>query len=411
MSTSGDNANATTYDPRDPSVIDDPLPALKHLQRTDPVHFSRALGGWVITGHEDVRRVLADDEGISADRLSPFYEAQGADMQKRIAELIRYLNTWVAFKDPPEHTRLRKLMNKVFTRGAVHRLEPGIRNAVNARLDAIGDRREIDFIADFAYPLPATVIMELLGLPLSDMEAMKDWSGKMQMFIGSATTSPAKYALAEQGAIEMANYFRDVIRERERSPGDDMISRLLNLQDEGEVLTEDEVVGTSMLFLFGGHETTTNLIGNGIRALLKNPDQLERLRREPELMASAIEEILRYDGPTGATVRVVKRDHALHHKRLRAGDRVFAMINAANHDDRIFEAPEEFRIDRSPNPHLTFNYGRHFCLGAPLARLEGLVAIASVIERFPGLRLTAEHYPYMDTLVMRGVRSMPVALH
>ncbi len=398
------------YDPRDPDVIDDPLPVLKQLQKSDPVHWSEKLNGWLITGYDDTRAVLTDD-GISADRLMPFYEHQGPDMKKRISELIRYLNTWVAFKDPPEHTRLRTLMNKVFTRSAVRALRPAIERAVNRQLDAMAGESGVDFIQTFAYPLPAAVIMEMLGLPAEDTEALKDWSNKMQLFIGSATTSTDKYSLAETGAIEMAGYFRDVIRDREKHPGDDMISKLLSIRNEGETLSEDEVIGTSMLFLFGGHETTTNLLGNGIRALLSHPGELERLRDDPAMIRSTVEEILRYDGPTGATVRVVKTPHEFHGKKLATGDRVFAMINAANHDDRVFESPEVFDIGRNPNPHLTFNYGAHFCLGAPLARLEGEIAIQAVIRRFPDMRLTADHYPYMDTLVMRGVRSMPVALN
>ncbi len=397
------------YDPRDPDVIDDPLPVLKRLQRMDPVHWSSRLNGWVITGYDDARAILTDDQ-ISADRLTPFYEHQPESMQKRISELIRYLNTWVAFKDPPEHTRLRTLMNKVFTRSAVRELRPAIERAVDYQLDRMDGQTDVDFIKEFAYPLPAAVIMSMLGLPQEDTERLKDWSNKMQLFIGSATTNSEKYALAESGAIDMASYFRDVIQEREKSLGDDMISKLLTIRQEGETLTEDEVIGTSMLFLFGGHETTTNLLGNGVRAFLSHPEQLERLRANPVLIRSAVEEVLRYDGPTGATVRVVKETHTMHGRSLRRGDRVFVMINAANHDDRVFNHPEQFDIERNPNPHLTFNYGAHFCLGAPLARLEGEIAFQKLFERFPDMRLTTDRYRYMDTLVMRGVRSMPVAL-
>ena len=394
------------YDPRDPDVIDDPIPVLTHLQKVDPVHWSQRLNGWVITGYDDARAILTDEQ-ISADRLTPFYEHQSDAMQKRISELIRYLNTWVAFKDPPEHTRLRTLMNKVFTRAAVRELRPAIERAVGRLLDAMAGRDEVDFIQVFAYPLPAAVIMDMLGLPHEDTESLKDWSNKMQLFIGSATTSSDKYALAERGAIEMAEYFRNIILEREKNLGDDMISKLLTIRQQGDALTEDEVIGTSMLFLFGGHETTTNLLGNGVRAFLANPEQLARLKANPKLIRRAVEEVLRYDGPTGATVRVVKEDHLLHGRTLRKGDRVFVMINAANHDDRIFDNPGTFDIERDPNPHLTFNYGAHFCLGAPLARLEGEVAFMRLFERFPEMRLTAERYRYMDTLVMRGVRSMP----
>ena len=397
------------YDPRNPDVIDDPIPVLTELQRTDPVHWSERLNGWVVTGYDDARAILTDDH-ISADRLTPFYEHQPQAMQQRISELIRYLNTWVAFKDPPEHTRLRTLMNKVFTRAAVRELRPAIESAVDRLLADMQGLDDVDLIEAFAYPLPAAVIMDMLDLPHEDTEALKDWSNKMQLFIGSATTSSDKYALAERGAIEMAEYFRNVIIERENNLGSDMISKLLGIRQDGEALTEDEVIGTSMLFLFGGHETTTNLIGNGVRAFLSNPEQLARLREQPELIRDAVEEVLRYDGPTGATVRVVKRDHELHGRKMSKGERVFVMINAANHDDRIFDNPAAFRIDRTPNPHLTFNYGAHFCLGAPLARLEGEIAFTRLFERFPNMRLTADRYRYMDTLVMRGMRSMPIAL-
>jgi cytochrome P450 len=398
------------FDPSHPEVVDNPLPFLKRLQKEDPVHFSTALRGWVITGYDDVRSVLTNDEGISADRLTPFYAAQNPDMQSQIEQLIRYLNTWVAFKDPPEHTRIRRLMNAVFSRGTIDQLQPSIERAVDKLLMGIKGRKEIDFVREFAYPLPATVIMEMLGLPQVDMDSIRNWSNKLQMFVGSSTTSSQKYRLAEEGAIEMANYFRRVVHERETRPGGDMISRLLSLRDEDGSLTEDEVIGTCMLFLFGGHETTTNLIGNGVRALLNHPDQLHLLREQPILISSAVEEMLRYDGPTGATVRVVKKAHPLRGKNLKAGDRVFAMINAANHDERIFQTPESLDIRRKPNPHLTFNYGRHFCLGAPLARLEAQIAIGAVLERFPDIRLAEASYEYMDTLVMRGVRYMPLLL-
>jgi len=404
----GTRGRLPVFDPTDPETINDPLPVLKALQDRDPVHWSDILRGWIVTRYDDVRRIQIN-ENISADRLTPYYESQSSEQQNRIATLIRYLNTWVAFKDPPEHTRLRRLMNKAFTPGAVKGLHGSVEAAVTRLLDALEDRDEFDFIEQFAYPLPATVIMDMLGLPREDMEDLKDWSNKMQLFIGSATTSPDKYTLAQEGAVEMADYFRGVIVERENNPGHDMISKLLAIRDEGDTLSEDEVVGTAILFLFAGHETTTNLLGNGVRALLNHPDQLARLKTDPGLIRPAVEEMLRYDGPTGAVVRVVRHTHELHGKSLEQGNRVFAMVNAANHDPRKFDEPGNFDITRSPNPHLTFNYGPHFCLGAPLARLEGEIAISEVIRRFPDLRLDAERYEYMDTLVMRGVRSMPVA--
>lgn len=371
------------------------------------MHWSDALRGWVITRYADARTVLRNDN-FSADRITPFYRSLTPERQQPISELIRYLNTWVAFKDPPQHTRLRTLMRAILSPDTVAQMDGFITQAVDKLIDRLESEPSFDFIDAYAFPLPAMVILEMLGLPQEHMDDLKDWSNKMQMFIGSATTSPQKYVLAEEGAIKMAEYFRSVIRERELEPGGDLITKLLTIREEDDLLTEDEVIGTSMLFLFGGHETTTNLIGNGVRALLKHPEQLAKLKRDPTLIDQAIEEILRFDGPTGASVRIVSVDHEFHGKQLKAGDRVFVMINAANHDPRAFQNPQQFDISRSPNHHMTFNFGPHFCMGAPLARLEGRIAIARIIERMPGLELACDSYDYMDTLVMRGVRSMQV---
>lgn len=409
MDTSPVHETTPVYDPRDPATINDPIPHLRRLQQSEPVYWSDVLRGWVITRYEDVKRVLRNDD-FSADRISPFFDAMPPEKQQPIKELIRYLNTWVAFKDPPEHTRLRQLMRTVFTPAAVAEMSGFIESAVSHLLAELEGKKQIDFIEEFAYPLPAMVILEMLGLPQSDMDLLKDWSNKMQLFIGSATTSPHKYALAEEGAIQMAAYFREVIRDREEHPGSDMITKLLAIRDSDDTLTEDEVIGTSMLFLFGGHETTTNLIGNGIRALLLHPDQMALLRDKPELIDKAVEEMLRYDGPTGASVRIVKESHQFHDKWLESGQRVFVMIHAANHDLDAFEAPDTFDITREPNHHLTFNYGAHFCMGAPLARLEGKIAMARLIEHFPNMTLSDDKYEYMDTMVMRGVRNMSVEL-
>lgn len=398
---------AVHYDPRDPAVIDNPLPVLRQLQDHDPVHWSDALRGWVVTRYDDVRRVQLGTQ-MSANRLMPFFESLPDAQQARIRDLVRYLNTWVAFKDPPDHGRLRSVLNAVFTVREIEGLRPRIEGAVDHLLDRLDGREEFDFIRDFAFPLPATVIMFLCGLPVEDMEDIKTWSEKMKPFIGSATASPDKYDLAQEGAVEMAAYFREVVRARRGRAGDDIISKLVRLEGLEGGLSEDEIIGACMLFLFGGHETTTNLIANGMRAFMAHPAERDKVLAEPGLIAPAIEEILRYDGPTGALVRVVKVSHDFHGRAFEQGDRVFSFIHAANHDPRKFDAPERFDVERSPNPHLTFNYGPHFCLGAPLARLEGRVALSRALARFPRMRLLRP-VQYMDTLVMRGAREMHCA--
>lgn len=400
-------AEPNIYNPRDRATINDPLAIFQTLQKEDPCHWCEPLKSWVFTRYDDVREVLRD-EAISADRLSSYFASLPDDQRRGVSEVIRYLNTWVAFKDPPEHTRIRGLINKVFTPGAIRLLRPAVEQAVEHLIEPLRDREEFDFIEAFAYPLPATVILMMLGLPPEDMEQLHEWSAEMQPFIGGATTSKDKYARAQAGAIAMADYFRAAVRERSSRPRDDMLSKLVACRDQDDSLTEDEVIGTAILFLFGGHETTTNLIGNGVRALLQHPESALQLRQDAQLIKPAVEEILRFDGPTLASVRVVKTDHERHGKTLRAGERVFVMIHGANHDLDHFESPHVFDIARSPNPHLTFNYGIHFCLGAPLARLEGDVAIGAVIDQMPTLRLMNDAHDYMDTMVMRGVWSMPV---
>ena len=395
------------YNPRDRATINDPLPIFHQLQAEDPCHWCDPLKSWIVTRYEDSRDILRDEQ-ISADRLTPYFSKLPADQQTSISEIVRYLNTWVAFKDPPEHTRMRSLLNKVFTPGAVKLLRPAVEQAVDHLLEPLKNEPSFDFIDAFAYPLPAAVILTMLGLPPEDMEELHEWSNQMQPFIGGATTSPEKYAAAQAGAIAMADYFRAALKERESRPRDDMLTKLIAARERDDALTEDEIIGTAMLFLFGGHETTTNLIGNGVRALLNNPEAGAAVKASDESVKPAVEEILRFDGPTLATVRVVKTDHERHGKQLKSGQRLFVMIHGANHDRDQFDKPEQFDIARSPNPHLTFNYGIHFCLGAPLARLEGEVAISRALKALPDLALAQSSYDYMDTMVMRGVRQMPV---
>lgn len=394
------------YDPRDQATIQDPLPPLLWLQEHDPIHWSPILKGWVFTRYEDVRATQLG-KGMSADRLTPFYQSLASEEQTKLADAVRFLNTWVAFKDPPEHGRLRTMMNRAFSPAVVRRLDASIEDIVQILLQRLAGKSEFDFIADFANPLPATVIMDLLGVARSDMESLREWSAWIQPFLGSATVADNKYDLVRDGILHMVDFFRAAVADRDPDLHDDLIADLVRRHRAGE-LTEDEIIGTCILFLFAGHETTTNLIGNGMRALMAHPQAMADLRAEPELMAGAIEEVLRWDGPTGALVRIVITDHERMGRHLRAGDRVFVMVNAANRDPRQFSQPELFDIRRSPNPHLSFNTGPHFCLGAPLARSEGAIAIRRFLEAYSSIQPTGDPVEYMDTLVMRGVREMPV---
>jgi hypothetical protein len=411
-------ASDLVYDPQDPAVRVDPFPLYKDLQDREPIHWSPALKSWIVTRYDDVRQVALTKE-MSPDRLTPFFKTLPDAQRSILQEAMRYLNLWLVFRDPPEHTRLRRLLQAAFTPKAIEGLRPNIRQIVEMLLDGLESKAKagsgrVDLISDFAMPLPALVIMDMLGVPRDKLPEMKAWSDDMVVFIGSARGVPDKYERARHGAHRMSDFFRGLIAERRAEPRDDFISALIAVRDEEvedgpERLSEDELVATCMLILFAGHETTTNLIGNGALALIRNAEQRERLRGNPDLIAGAVEEFLRYDGPSNSLARVVAETHSMHGVEMRQGDRVFAMLNAANRDPRQFERADALDIERSPNRHLTFGQGIHFCLGATLARNEGQAAIAGLIERFPNLRQAPdEPEEWMDALIMRGMRRLPV---
>ena len=308
------------YRPDDPAYLADPFPLHRRLQDEDPCHWSPRLKAWVLTRYEDVRRVLLDGQ-MSSDRLRPFFAALPAPEARRIADIVRYLSLWMVFRDPPEHTRLRRLTSKVFHVKSMQGMRARIEALTHWLLERIGDRRELDFIADFAGPLPALVIMDLLGVPQEELPRVKRLSDDMALFIGSARMSAEKYAIAQSATHEMAELFRAMIGARRIAPRADLLSELVHLEEAGDRLSEDELVATCILLLFAGHETTTNHLANGLLGLMRFPAALQQLRDDPGLAPAAVEELLRYDGPNGAQVRIVQEPHALHGKRLAPGER------------------------------------------------------------------------------------------
>ncbi len=402
------------FDLSDPTVNADPFPAFARLRQDDPVHWSPAMKAWIVTRYDDVKGVALNTEDLSANRLTPFFKSDQTQARGGVENLARYLTHWMVFQDPPEHTRLRRLFTRVFTVASVEALRSTIEQSVTALLDAMelkaAEGAPLDWISDFAYPLPATVIMDLLGVPREDLRRVKVWSDDIALFIGSAQAAADKYARAESGAKAMAEYFRGLIDERAAAPRDDMMSRLVSARDERESLSTDEVVGTCILLLFAGHETTTNLIGNGFLYSMKFREQWERVRADASLIPAAVEEWLRYDGPSGSIARVVARDLEFHGRTLKRGQRIFAFLNAANRDPAAFADADTFDLGRDPNPHLTFGHGIHFCLGAPLARLEAQIALQHLVERVPGIRLAGGTPEWHDSLILRGVKALPVRL-
>jgi cytochrome P450 len=404
---------AVDYDPRRPQEIADPFPTFARLRAADPLHWSNVLGGWVLTRYRDVRAALFDRR-LSADRITPFRDHLAPQQQAAMRDALATLGLWAVFNDPPEHTRRRGLLNKAFTPRAVAALRPTVEAIVGRLVDAVAAREHFDLIADFAYPLPATVIAGMIGVPASDLERFKRWSDDIAAFVGSALATPDKRQRAERGMRDMTDYFRTMVADHRAHPRDDILGGLIAAEDEGKRLSEEEIVASSILLLFAGHETTTNLIGNGLLALLRHPAELALLRERPALIGSAVEEMLRYDGPTQAMTRialedVVFSDAAGEPRTVRRGDRLFLLLNAANRDPEIFAEPERFRVARDDNRHLAFGYGPHFCLGAPLARLEAAIGVAALIDRLPRLALAEPNPVWSDSFALRGVSRLQVS--
>ncbi|HEX7052427.1 MAG TPA: cytochrome P450 [Burkholderiales bacterium] len=394
----------------DPGAADfraDPFPTYRRLRDEDPAHWNPALKAWVLTRYEDVKRVCLD-ERMSSDRLRPFFAALPAQESARMAELIRILTRWMVFRDPPEHTRLRRLASRVFHVRSIQALRPNIEALTGWLIERIGERPGFDFIAELAGPLPALVIIDMLGAPRSELERLKRLSDEMALFIGSARASEAKYARAEAATREMAELFRALIAERRAAPREDLLSQLVHLQDDGERLSEDELVATCVLLLFAGHETTTHHLANGLLALCRFPGEMQKLRRQPALAAAAVEELLRYDGPIGAQVRIALEPQELHGRTLERGDRVFLMMNAANRDPRAYDDPDRLHLERSGVAHLTFGFGPHLCLGFPLARLEGQIVLPAVLARWREIEVEDAPLEWIDSLVLRGMKALPL---
>ncbi|HLH68655.1 MAG TPA: cytochrome P450 [Candidatus Dormibacteraeota bacterium] len=377
----------------------DPYPFYEQLRSAGPVVWATSLGRWLVTGHAEVVEVLRD-ERFSADRRR--WEGFAP-----VIEPGREGGRSMLVADPPDHTRLRTLVQKAFTPRMVERLRPRIETLVEEALNAAGERGGMDLVADLAYPLPVTVIAELLGVPVEDRAAFRRWSDALVGALDPVAPANRRGAvLAARDALHA--YLRQVIAERRADPRDDLISRLVEAEEQGDRLSGPELLAMGVLLLVAGHETTVNLISNGVNALLNHPDQLARLHREPELIEPAVEELLRYDSPVQLTGRVALEALELGGQRVEPGQMVTLMLGAANRDPRVFADPGRLDLGRDPNPHLAFGRGIHFCLGAPLARLEGQIAIGALIRRFPGLRLAGvpERRP---TVTLRGFVSLPLA--
>jgi len=365
----------------DPTFRVDPYPVLAHMRAREPVHYDRAIGRWVLTRSDDVERLLRD----RSTSVDPRNANEGTYM--RI--FARFTEFSLLFLDPPAHTRLRSLVSKAFTARAVERLAPRIRQIVDELLDAVAGHDRFDLIAAFAEPLPVIVIAEMLGIDPARRQDFKRWSDGQAMGLNPLLTE-AQRAVATQLGAELEAYLRAALAERRAHPRDDLISALLAVEEAGDQLTDREIVTMCSLLLAAGNITTTDLIGNGVWVLLRHPEQLQRLRDDPAMITNAVEEILRFESPVVQTARIPMTSVAFGGCPVQRGDSVLALLAAANRDPARHPEPDRFDITRPDVHHHSFGGGVHYCLGAPLARLEAQLAIPALFQRFPRLRLADE---------------------
>ena len=396
-----------TFNPMTRAFQVDPYPVYRKLQEKDPFHRSRPIGGWVLTRHADISAVLRNPAFLSDGRKMP----NARKMHERavrdgLATEADFATQPMLTTDPPDHTRLRSLVSRAFTPRAVEALRPRVEHLVEEMVERCAALGTFDVIAEIAYPLPVIIIAEMLGIPPEDRDQFKRWSDDLASTVGMASVEEQLRARAARQALR--TYLEPIIAERRRAPREDLLSALVAAEDDGDRLSIDELHATVMLLLVAGNETTTNLIGNGLLALLQHPDQLERLRTQPEMIGTAVEELLRYDSPVQGTSRFTLADTEVNGHPVEAGQNLFLMIGAANRDAAQFANPDALDIGREDNKHLSFGNGIHYCLGAPLARIEGPAALSAIIERFPDMRLATEKLDWGANIILRGLRSLPV---
>lgn len=399
------------YDPRRPENIDNPFPLFRRLQDEDPVHRSEVFGAWILTRYADVKAALSHGE-LSSNTLNSLFGRMPSAKREGLEELLRALRLWALFNDAPQHTRLRGLINKAFTPRAISALRPTMQAIVDGLLERMessaAQAAPIDLIRDFAAPLPVQVILRMLGAPLESMNSAKLWSDEIALAVSGALNTPNKYERAQAAYRQLNALFQKIIAERRTRVADDILGGLLSAQEQNDALSPDEVLASCVMLLFAGHETTVHLIGNGMRALLMHPEAVGLLRARPELIESAVEEMLRYDGPAAAMVREARTDIEWQGKKIAAGERVLLQINAANRDPRVFAAPETLDIRRTPNAHLGFGFAGHYCIGAALARAEAQIAIASLLRRFTAIELAPVPPSWIQLSGIRGLNSLPI---
>jgi cytochrome P450 len=404
--------SAVVSDPVDfvgPDAVRAPHAEFKRLRRLGPVVWLERHKAWMLLSHDLVRSGLFDTAQLSTDTIAPLYERLTDDERRRFKPAEDLLRGWMIFNDPPVHTQLRAPVREAFTPKAVAQLHDQVAAVTEEMLDRLDGDSE--FVRDLAFPLPATVIALLLGVEPSHYERMGEWSKQLGALVMGKVSRADAWDRALHAATEMQQYFGELVERYRRRPADNLISRMVEVSlDDENGLTHEQIVGACSLLLFGGHETTTSLLTSGICHLASNPDLARRWRENPALTDSAVEELLRFDGPSKIIVRRVRASGYWHGCPFEEGQPVFNAIMAANRDPAVYDDPDSLVLDRTPNRHLGFGWGMHVCLGAQLARLEAQIVIPKVLTRFPDLHLTAapDELRWHATVVGRTIAQLPI---
>lgn len=395
------------FRPQDPVFVANPYPAYAELRDRGRIHYNEATNQWIVPHHADVDALLRDRRfGRTYLHFASHAEMGRPEDHTEAAAFWKLIRDGILDMEPPDHTRVRRLVAKAFSPKMVQSLRARIQAMTDRLADRLAEEREADLIATVAEPLPVNVIAELLGIPEEDRHHLRPWSADIcRMYELDPTDDDAR--VASRAAIEFSSYLRDLIRERRASPTPDLIGELVQAVDQGDRLTEDEMIGTCVLVLNAGHEATVNVTGNGWWALFRNPDELERLRQDPSWVKTAIEELMRFDTPLQMFERWVLEDVELFGSKVPKGQELALLFGSANRDPAVFDRPDELDVGRHPNPHMSFGAGIHFCIGAPLARVELEASFGTILRRFPRMVLVEEP-EWKPGYIIRGLKELRV---
>ena len=395
----------------DADFIANPYKAYDRLRTAAPLHWTDKFrnGAWLVSRYADVLAALHDSR-LSSQRSHTLTAALPLEVQCEFSTFNEIFSKWMLFLDAPQHSRLRKLLNKEFTPFMIQRLRPRIQQVVDTLLDQADGKSEMEYMTEFANPLPVRVIAEMLGIPGEDQTEFQIWSDALADFFGNSTATVETARRAQHSLISLREYFRALLPERRENKSDDLVSLLLRVEEEGEVLTEEELLAQCTLFLIAGHETTRNLLGNGLLALLQHPQELAKLKQNPSLMPLAVKEFGRYDSPVQFSGRAAVADFSWHGQEIRKGQTVILLLGSANHDPQKFKEPEKLQIARDEALPLSFGHGAHFCIGAALAQTESEIAFTTLLARASDLRLLDDQPAWRANLSFRGLSRLRLSL-